>query len=287
MGTIYKSEQAKNGLMKLYDEKLESLRIDYTEVDVDTQFGRTRVIQTGNVKGKPIVLFHGFNAGAPLTLEAITDLRGLYSFFAVDTVGQVTKSEETTMKTKGDSYAVWANEVIEKLNIEKANVIGISYGAFIVQKLITHKPERVEKCIFVVPSGIVNGKIWDSITKLTIPLLRFRITKKDKHLKAFTNAFAPQEDHFLFQLLKSLMLGVKLNTKIPTLLKRKDIAHFNHPVYIIAALDDVFFPGKKVAKKSKSLFTNLKEVYFLNDSKHMPSKSSYSEIQLKIREWVN
>lgn len=287
MGTIYKSKKAKNALMKLYEEKLESLHIKYLEVDVDTQFGRTRVIQTGNPNGEPIVLFHGFNAGAPLTLEAIKDLRDLYSLFAIDTVGQVTKSEETTMNTKDNSYAIWADEVLEKLNIGKGNIIGISYGAFIVQKLITHKPERVEKCIFVVPSGIVNGNIWDSIIKLTIPLLRFKITKKDKHLRAFTNAFAPEEDQFLFQLLKSLMLGVKLDTKIPTLLKRRDIAHFDQPVYVIAASDDVFFPGKKVAEKSKLLFSNLREVHFLDGSKHMPSKNSYTEIQLKIKEWVN
>jgi pimeloyl-ACP methyl ester carboxylesterase len=287
MGTIYKSEQAKNGLMKLYEEKLESLHIEYLEMDVDTQFGRTRVIQTGNPDGKPIVLFHGFNAGAPLTLEAIKELRNLYSLFAIDTIGQVTKSAETKINTKDDSYAIWADEVLKKLNIEKGNIIGISYGAFIAQKLMAHRPKRVEKCILVVPSGIVNGEIWDSITKLTIPLLRFKLTKKDKHLRVFTNAFAPEEDEFLFQLLRSLMLGVKLDTKIPTLLKRRDIAHFNNPVYIIAALDDVFFPGKKLAEKSKLLFNNLKEVHFLNGSKHMPPKNSYAEIQLKIKEWVN
>lgn len=287
MSTIYKNKQAKKDLMHLYEEKLESLNIEYTEIDIATQFGRTRIIKTGNPDGKQIVLFHGFNAGAPLTLEAIKELRGIYTLFAIDTVGQVTKSDNTSINTKDDSYAIWADEVLKELNINEGNVIGISYGAFIIQKLIIHRPERIAKCIFVVPSGIVNGTIWNSITKLTFPLLRFKVTKKDKHLRSFTNAFSPEDDEFLFRLLKLLMLGVKLDTRIPTLLKKKDVAHFDNPVYIIAALDDIFFPGKKIAKKSKLLFKNLKEVHFLKHSKHMPSKNSHAEIQLKIKEWMD
>ncbi|MDO5988650.1 alpha/beta hydrolase [Flavivirga amylovorans] len=273
--------------MKLYEEKLEHLNIEYIKIDVDTQFGRTRVIKTGNTDGKKIVLFHGYNAGAPVTLEAIKELRNSYCLYAIDTIGQATKSAETKMNIKDASFALWADEVLEKLNINTCSIIGISYGAFILQKLITYKPERVDKCIFVVPSGIVKGDIWESITKLTIPLIRYKITKKEKHLKTFLDAFVPEEDKFMYKMLKLMMDGVKLDTRIPSLLKRKHVEHFNKPVYIIAASDDIYFPGKKIAKKSKSLFNNLKEVYLLKNSKHMPSQETFGDIQLKIREWID
>lgn len=45
--------------MELYDEKLESLRIDYEEIDVKTSFGRTRVIKTGNENGKTMIVADG------------------------------------------------------------------------------------------------------------------------------------------------------------------------------------------------------------------------------------
>ncbi|MFK7772956.1 MAG: alpha/beta fold hydrolase [Saprospiraceae bacterium] len=272
--------------MKLYNEKLKSLNIEYTEIDVDTKFGMTRVIKTGNPNGKPIVLFHGFSAGAPLTLEAIVGVRDEYCLYAVDTIGQATKSAETQMNIKDDSYGLWADEVIEKLNLNSVNIIGISYGAFIVQKLITHKPGRVEKCIFVVPSGLVNGNIWESITKLTIPLLKFKMTKKDKHLQAFIKSFVPDGDDFLFRLQKALMTGIYLDTKVPKLLTKKNVKHFDSPVYIITVSNDVFFPGDKMAKRSKMLFNNLKEFHFLKNSKHMPGKETYGEIQMKVKEWI-
>ncbi|WP_161635334.1 hypothetical protein [Aquimarina macrocephali] len=54
MASIYKNNQAKTDLMNLYDQKLKDLQIDYTNVDVDTKFGRTRVVRTGNSKGKKL-----------------------------------------------------------------------------------------------------------------------------------------------------------------------------------------------------------------------------------------
>lgn len=286
MKSIYKNENAKKAIMALYDEKLFSLDIDHTEIDINTSYGRTRVINAGNPNGKKIVLFHGFSAGSPLTLEVVKELTTTYNFYAIDTIGQATKSAENILDIKDNSFGKWADEVLEGLNIFKVNFIGISYGAFILQKLLIYNASRVEKCVFCVPSGIVNGNIWDSITKLTIPLLKFKMNKSDKNLKNFIYAFAPEDDEFTFKLLKNMMHGIKLDTRIPKLLKPKDIQHFSKPVYIITASDDVYFPSEKIIKRSEDLFKNLNEVYVLEGSKHMPSKKYHSELQLKIKEWI-
>ncbi|NVK52262.1 MAG: alpha/beta hydrolase [Flavobacteriaceae bacterium] len=286
MSAIYKNKQAKIDLMNLYDQKLQSLQIAYKNIDVNTKFGNTRVVQAGNNNGKKIVLFHGYNAGAPLTLEAVIGLMDTYCFYAIETVGQATKSDETTINIKDDSFALWADEVLDGLQISSANFIGISYGAFILQKLITYKPYKVASCIFVVPSGIVSGNIWESITKLTLPFMRYKITKSDTHLRSFIKAFVPEDDTFMMKMLTLIMKGVKLDTRIPKLLKKKDISHFNSPVYIIAAKNDVYFPGEKIKKRSTELFNNIQEVHLLNDSKHMPSKETFKYIQRKIKEWI-
>ena len=287
MTSIYKNNKAKTDLMNLYDEKLKSLQIDYTNIDIDTKFGRTRVVKTGNSEGKKIVLFHGFNAGAPVTLEAVKGILNEYCFYVIETIGQVTKSEERVMNIKDDSFALWVDEVLEKLELKKVNVIGISYGAFIVEKLMTHKPERIEKCVLVVPSGIVNGDIWNATKKLTFPLIRWKFTKREKHLKSFLSAFVPDHDDFLHRMLSVMMKGIQLDTRIPKLLKPTDVENFKAPVYIMAATNDVYFPGEKIVKRSKELFSNLKEVFLLENSKHMPSKDSHPIIQQKIQEWIN
>jgi pimeloyl-ACP methyl ester carboxylesterase len=286
MKSIYKTPQAKAALLGLYDEKLNSLNIDYEEIDVNTTFGRTRVIKTGFGKGKKIVLFHGINAGSPLTLESVKDLHKDYSLYAIDTIGQATKSEENPLNIKDNSYAMWADEVLDQLGITEANFIGISYGAYILQKLITHRPSKVAKCIFVVPSGLVNGKLGESTTRLTIPLIKYHITKKDSHLKEFIKAFVPENDEFMFRMQKALLSGFKMDYRRPTLVKGKDVKNFTNPVYIIVADDDVFFPGDAAINRAKDIFKNIQGTHVLKNSKHMPSFDKFSEIQQKIKSWI-
>jgi len=287
MASIYKNSSAKADLMRLYDEKLEDLKIDCTHIDIPTNFGKTRVVKAGNPEGEKIVMFHGYNAGAPITLEAVKEILDTYCFFVIETPGQATKSEEIQIPIDDDSFACWVEEVLNQLELSKVNIIGISYGAFIVEKLMTYKPEYIQKCILVVPSGIVSGDLWESTMKLTIPLIRWKITKTEKHLKSFLSAFAPIEDDFLVKMLSLIMKGVKLDTRIPKLLRPKDIENFKAPVYIIAAIDDVYFPGEKIVVRSKELFCNLKEVHLLKESKHMPAQSTYPIIQQKIAEWIS
>ena len=286
MSTIYKNKQAKSELMQLYDEKLASLNIPYNEIDIKTQFGNTRIIQVGKPSGKPIVLLHGYNAGSPLTLEAVKELTDDYVFYAIDTIGQTTKSDETHMNIKDDSYAIWLDEVLEKLHLEQTHIIGISYGAFILQKLMVYKPQRIEKSILVVPSGIVNGNIWESLTKLTLPLIKFKIKKTDTNLKKFISAFTPKNDDFIFKLLRAIMHGVKMDTRIPTLLKKKQVEHYNKPVYVIAASNDIYFPGQQVIERCRLLFNNFQDAYILEHSNHMPGRETYPIIQSKIKEWI-
>jgi pimeloyl-ACP methyl ester carboxylesterase len=124
------------------------------------------------------------------------------------------------------------------------------------------------------------------MVRLTYPLVKFLITKKDTDLRKFTKAFVPEEDDFMFRLQKTLLLGLNMDYRRPTLLKEKDVCNFTNPVYMIVADDDVFFPGSEAIDRAKALFKNFKEAYILNNCKHMPRKEHYSEIQQKIKYWI-
>jgi pimeloyl-ACP methyl ester carboxylesterase len=286
MKTIYKDPNSKEKLLQLYDQKLSDLDIEFEELDIKTSYGNTRVIKTGNPDGEKVVLFHGINAGAPLTLEATKGLRYKYELFAIDTIGQANKSDETTLDIADESYAIWADEVVNGLQISHAHFIGISYGAYILQKLITHKPDNISKSIMIVPSGLVNGAAFPSLTKLSFPLFKYKLTKSDKHLRQFIKAFVPDGDEFMFEMQRALLSGVKIDFRRPHLLQAKNVEHFHKPVYIMVAEDDIFFPGNHAIARARAIFKNLREVHILKGSKHMPTKSQHAEIEQVISEWL-
>ena len=285
--SIYRSPEAKRKVLELYEKKAKSLDFPYQEKDIATSFGNTRVLISGNKEGKKLVLFHGVHAGSPLALESIRNLQSSFHIYTIDTIGQATKSAETTINIKDDSFAIWADEVLDNLSITKADFLGVSYGAFILQKLITHRPQRVNSCIFIVPAGLANGDLWPSLTKLTLPLIRFQKTKKDEDLWKFIRHFVPQDDQYMFDFQKAILLGVHMDYRRPGILQKKDVAHFTNPVYMIVADNDVFFPAKKAVKQARNVFNNLKEVHVLKNCKHMPNPSHFPEIEEKIRTWID
>ena len=62
MKSIYRSEEGKNKIIELYDSQLARLPVPWKDVYVQTSFGSTHLIETGNHDGEPLLVFHGGNA---------------------------------------------------------------------------------------------------------------------------------------------------------------------------------------------------------------------------------
>ena len=286
-GTIYKKPAYKQTIMRLYEDKLNSFAKDsYEELDIDTFAGNTHIIVRGEKTLPPLVVFHGIHAGAPVALEAMRDLHKKYRIYAVDTIGQATKSDETTLDFKSNEYGKWASEVLEKLSLESVPVIAISYGAFILNELIRISPQKVKTAIYIVPSGFANGDFLPSLSRLSIPLFKFYFTKKEKDLIQFMNAFFDDKDRHWIDFQKNILLGVKMDYRRPPLMSEKDTQNFDAPVFAMIAEDDVFFPKEKAIPRMKKVFSDLREIYVLKDAKHIPNESRYDEIAEKIEDWL-
>lgn len=56
MKSIYRNEQSKKAVWKLYDRHMENLDAPYTDLYIDISFGRTHLIECGNLTGKPLLV---------------------------------------------------------------------------------------------------------------------------------------------------------------------------------------------------------------------------------------
>ena len=64
------NEKGKEEIIKLYDSQLSRLKTPWKDVYVGTSFGKTHIIETGNLTGKPLLVFHGGNATTAYNLLA-------------------------------------------------------------------------------------------------------------------------------------------------------------------------------------------------------------------------
>lgn len=110
--TIYKSKEGKDAILSLYDSQLSRLPVKYSDLWVETTFGKTHLIETGNLAGEPLLVFHGGNATTAYNLIACDFLLEDFHIYAVDTIGHPGKSDETCLSPNNYDYGKWAGQVI-------------------------------------------------------------------------------------------------------------------------------------------------------------------------------
>ncbi|MDG1037780.1 MAG: alpha/beta hydrolase, partial [Polaribacter sp.] len=122
MKSLYKSELGKKEIIHLYDQKLKDLDIDYTYKLINTSFGETNIIVMGDSTKPPILIIHGSNGCAPISLETYPNLYKDFQVFAIDVLAQPNKSAENRLSMKDNSYGLWVNEIINELNINNVTM---------------------------------------------------------------------------------------------------------------------------------------------------------------------
>ena len=268
--SIYKSNEGRKKSLELYDMQLSRLGLPCLDVYVETSFGKTHIVETGNREGTPLLVFHGGNSTSAYNLLMCNFLIDDFHLYAVDIIGHPGKSDEVCLSHRGYDYGKWASEVIEKIGYEKISCFGGSFGGGVLAKLMCVAPEKVEKAVLVVPAGIDNAFPISSM-KMMIPLLQYCITKKDKFLIKTALHMALNEDVLdkdTLDIIKDSFDNVKTKTGMPTNVEATKMSAYNSPTLVIASEKDCLFPAKKVLTRAKQIISNC-STYELKDSGHM------------------
>ena len=222
---VYKTEEGKQASISLYEEQLRLLNTPYSDIYIDTDFGKTHLIETGKMTGKPLLVFHGGNTTTAYNLYLFRFLLEEFHIYAVDTIGHPGKSAEIILSAKSLSYGQWASQVVSQLGFREMSVLGCSYGGGIVSKLIEVSPEKIERAVLVVPSGIKND-LSVSILTMLFNLFAYRLTKNESYLiktALYLTATSDRSslDEHILAVLKDSFDHVKMRAGMPSNISKK------------------------------------------------------------------
>lgn len=285
MGT-YRSQRGRESSLKLYDEQIKKLNMLIEDIYVETSFGRTHLIETGNKNGRPLLVFHGGNSTTAYNLLICRFLLDDFHIYAVDIIGHPGKSAEVSLSPRNCDYGKWASEVIDGIGYDKISCFGGSYGAGVIAKLMCVAPQKFDRTVLVVPSGI-NNAVPVSQSLMLVPLVQYRITKKKKYLIKTALFMSLREDVLdedTLDIVKDSFDNVRTKVGMPANIKKSEIRNYTAPVMVIAADKDCLFPAKKVLPRAKELFKNC-ETYVLKNSGHMHILTD--EMKKRIIDFLN
>lgn len=270
--SIYKSESGKEAILSLYDKQMERLDRKYNDLYIKTTFGKTHLIETGNMSGVPLLVFHGGNATTAYNLLFCDFLMNDFHIFAVDTIGHPGKSNETSLSPNNYDYGKWVSEVIEGLGFEKISCFGGSFGAGIIAKTMCVAPEKVNRAVLYVPSGIKNAPAINSMSMM-LPMIMYWVTHKDKWLKKCMIPMAVTEENITQDIYETAKLSInysKVKTGMPSNVSAKHMNKCKAPTLVMAAEKDCLFPAKGVIPRAERIIKNC-TTYLLKNRGHMSS----------------
>ena len=279
MKSLYKSETGKKEIIGLYDLKVKDLAIDYSYRLINTEFGTTNIIVTGDSTKPPILLIHGSNGCAPIALETYPNLYKDFRVFAIDVLAQPNKSAETRLSMNDDSYGLWINEIINQLDLKNVTMAGFSFGGLVILKTLIQSEDNIKEVFLSAPAFIVNGNPLILLFKVFLPMKRYIKTQNTKYLEKFLKTLFTQRDEFARNYLSKVFLYFRMDFSPVPVIKKEEAQLLKTPITIIAAKKDIMFPGVKMLRRAKKIFPSLKETVLLEESKHVQSRNDNQRIE--------
>jgi pimeloyl-ACP methyl ester carboxylesterase len=117
-------------ILSSYNQLLAKCSVPYEELIIDTRYGKTYIIASGEKSLPPLILLHGSGSNSSMWIGDIAKYSKHYRVYAVDIPGDPGKSEEKQYSLKSPAYSEWMDDILRSLQLQKASFIGISLGAW-------------------------------------------------------------------------------------------------------------------------------------------------------------
>jgi pimeloyl-ACP methyl ester carboxylesterase len=123
-----------------------------TGLDVESFAGTTRMYRWAGT-GDPIVFLHGMGGTALAWTAYVRELSGS-DVYALDTIGDVGRSDQRAIIEDAAALARWLDETLVGAGIPRAHLVGTSYGGFLALNLAARAPERVTSLTLIDTGGL-------------------------------------------------------------------------------------------------------------------------------------
>jgi pimeloyl-ACP methyl ester carboxylesterase len=156
---IYKTEAGGREILRRYEESIARWPVPAERLQVPTREGDTFVLACGPKDAPPLLLLHGSGANATMWMGDVTAWAEHFRVYAVDMIGEPGLSAQSRPPLDSPAYALWLDDVLDHLGVERAAVTGASLGGWLALDYATRRPARVEKLALLCPGGIGRQKI--------------------------------------------------------------------------------------------------------------------------------
>lgn len=301
---LYTSKAGLQAVLDWYDNFLPKLSTTLTTPVntryLQTRYGRTHIIQSGNPHGQPVLLLHGLNNNATIwepQLDALSD----FCVYAVDIIGQPGRSAAYRPSLAGDDYSCWLLDVLDALNIERVMLMGLSMGGYLTMKFGAYAPERLERAVLLAPAGLVLIKAGLTL-QIAASNLPFRdpveskralletVFTEPRHVPMQADPTAQQELIEIVHMHQRPLSGLRdaFESMLPGIpLWASEIKRFTAPTLVMVGDQDALFDADSTVKRAENVLPELISAEVMPESGHAMTYQHPYEVNARLVEFLH
>jgi pimeloyl-ACP methyl ester carboxylesterase len=249
----------------------------YERIQVDTSLGKTHVwgVNTKENHQETLVIFPGARTSSLFWDfdKGLDNLNQKLQIFLVETNGLPNFSEGATPDIKSLDFGHWANEVLNKLGVEKAFIAGASFGGLICMKLGITNPEKVKAAFLLNPGCLQPFSLkWSNLYYNILPLIN--PTRKNV-IKFLDKAVFSKPNHKLSALAEELAVDYEVfaisryndKSQKPYYMGSQ-LAEVKVDTYLLEGDKDLLFPYQKSIFNASNLIKTLVDIKVFENVGH-------------------
>jgi predicted acyltransferase (DUF342 family) len=152
----------------------------------------------------------------------------------------------------------------------------------VILKTLISSEDKIKEVYLASPAYIVNGNPLKALFKVFIPMKQYMRTKKIKFVEKFLSEVFTDRDEFAIKYLSKVFLHFNMDFTPVPVISEAEAKGIKTPITLIAAKNDIMFPGEKMLKRTSKIFLSIKKTVLLENSKHVQNKTD----NLKIEEII-
>lgn len=249
----------------------------YDRYEIETSLGKTLVwgLNTKDEYLDTLVIFPGARTTSLIWDfdKGLDNLNHKIRVFMVETNGLPNLSDGSTPNVKSLDYGFWANEVFEKLKIERAFIAGASFGGLICMKFGIVKPEKIKAAFLLNPGclqpfSLTLKNLYYNLLPILIPTVKNVSNFLDK-------AVFSKPNHRLSEFSEKMIVDYEVfaisrykdRAQKPYYMD-KQLEEVKADTYLLVGDKDLLFPFQKSVNNAKRQIKTLKEAKIYNNVGH-------------------
>lgn len=291
--TPFKSPEGESEFRAAYDDAMKRWPVPYEQLDIPSRFGSTHVIVSGRTDAPPLVMLHGYMATSAMWSLTVADFAKDYRVYAIDVMGQASKSLPAEPIRSAADYVTWLTETLNTLHLDRVHLVGMSYGGWLALTYAVAKPAHVHTLVLLSAGGLLPMVKQFTVRGMLMVLMptRFMVNWFMGWLGIKEHPNQPWPQH-VGDVLELMYLGLKYFRTppetlrvMPTMLSDADLRSLRTPTLVLFGEQEVIYNPATALSRARQLIQGV-EGDLVPDCRHDMCISQYRLVNARMLEFL-